>query len=205
VVPEGTLKPEATLTFTPHNAALDTIAHWKAITRQALEDKARIQSIVEGALRRGLLQKIEKDLAAAIGTGVTATADGAGNFLNGIRNGIAVVEGKGYSPSVVLLNPSDYAALDIATISALGGAGERRGGFWGLRAIPVASLTAGTAIVGDPQAVTLFQRGTAQVLVADQHADLFLRNALVVLAETRVKSAVTEPAGLVKVTEGTAP
>jgi hypothetical protein len=102
-------------------------------------------------------------------------------------------------PSVVLLNPADYAALDIAAIGNAGGA-DRRAAFWGLRAVSVPGLTAGTAIVGDPSGVTLFQRGSAQVLVADQHADLFLRNALVVLAETRVKSAVTEPAGLVKVT-----
>ena len=65
VVPEGTAKPEAAFTVTPKTAALDTIAHWVQITRQALEDATYIRSLIESKLRRGLLNKAEADMAAA--------------------------------------------------------------------------------------------------------------------------------------------
>ena len=78
VVAEGTAKPEATFTATPKTAALDTIAHWVQITRQALDDAPYIRSVIEGKLRRGLLNKAEADMAAAIdaSTAVQTVAGG---------------------------------------------------------------------------------------------------------------------------------
>ena len=75
VVAEGAAKPEATFTMTPKTAALDTIAHWVQITRQALEDAPYIRSLIEGKLRRGLLAKAEADMAAAIVAATLPTAD----------------------------------------------------------------------------------------------------------------------------------
>src|SRR5262245_21091051 len=66
VVAEGAVKPEAAFAATPKTAALDTIAHWVQITRQALDDAPYIQSLIEQKLRRGLLNKAEADMAAAI-------------------------------------------------------------------------------------------------------------------------------------------
>ena len=76
VVPEGTAKPEAAFTVTPKTAALDTIAHWVQITRQALEDATYIRSLIENKLRRGLLNKAETDMAAAIDASTRADGDG---------------------------------------------------------------------------------------------------------------------------------
>ena len=56
---------------------------------------------------------------------------------------------------------------------------------------------AGNAYVGDfSQSFTLFDRGVTDVFVSDSHADLFIRNILVILAEARVKSAITDPLGI---------
>jgi hypothetical protein len=41
--------------------------------------------------------------------------------------------------------------------------------------------------------------------MSDSHADFFLRNQLVILAEARAAFAVTEAAALVEATAGTAP
>lgn len=57
VVAEGAAKPEADIAPTTDSATLQTVAHWKGITRQALEDIPRIQAIVENALRGGVLRK----------------------------------------------------------------------------------------------------------------------------------------------------
>ena len=47
------------MTATAQSVTLVTWAHWKEITRQALEDIPQIRSIVEGRLRQGLVGAIE--------------------------------------------------------------------------------------------------------------------------------------------------
>jgi HK97 family phage major capsid protein len=202
VVPEGALKPEATLTPTTGAAALETLAHYKGITRQALEDIPRIQSIIESALRQGILSKLEANVAAALTTNTDIPAVTGEDMLQGIRVGIATVQSAGYTqPNAVLLNPSDYASLDLSVMHETVDGPKMGATYWGLRPIPVADLAVGTAYVGDfKTAVTLFERGSASVYLTDSHADFFLRNTLVVLAETRALAVVTEPQAAVKVT-----
>jgi HK97 family phage major capsid protein len=204
ITAEGVAKTEAALTFTPVSATLDTIAHWVQITRQALADASYIQSLIENKLRRGLLKKVEADAAAlllastSIQTASTSTAAG-GNMSKSIRTGIGKVESAGYTPNAVALNPTDYANLDIASMSD--NEPVRRAQFWGLTPVPVSSITAGNAYVGDfSQGLTLFDRGVSDVFVTDSHSDFFIKNLLVILAETRVKAAITEPLALCECT-----
>lgn len=201
VVAEGALKPEADLTPYTGAAALETIAHWKGITRQALEDIPRIQSIIEGALRRGVLQKLEQNATTALTTDTDIPAAEGPDLLAAIRVGMATVQSAGYSsPNAVLLNPLDFAELDIAIMSGTVNGPAVGSSYWGMRAIAVASLPAGTAYVGDfKTALTMFERGQAAVYMTDSHADYFLRNTLVILAETRALSVVTQPDAAVKV------
>ena len=200
VVAEGAAKPEATFTMTPRTAALETIAHWVQITRQALEDAPYIRSLIEGKLRRGLLAKAEADMAAALVAATLPTATGA-DMSKSIRVGIGKVEAAGYNPNAVVLNPADYATLDIAAAEAGNTGPDRRSTFWGLTAVPASSVTAGTAIVGDfASGATLFDRGVTNVFLSDSHASLFISNILVILAEARLKSAVTEPLAICECT-----
>jgi HK97 family phage major capsid protein len=197
VVAEGTAKPEAALTVTPKTSTLDTLAHWIQITRQALADAPYMRSLIEGKLRNGLARKIQADLATLL-NGATLQSAVDADMTKAIRKGIALVEGQGYNPNAVLLNPADFAAIDIAAGTGVNGSGpDRRGTYWGLTAVAVPGLTAGVAIVGDlSEGVTLFDRGVADVFVTDSHASLFISNILVILAETRVKSAITDPLAL---------
>jgi HK97 family phage major capsid protein len=198
VVPEGTAKPEAAFTVTPKTAALDTLAHWVQITRQALEDASYIRSLIESKLRRGLINKAESDMAAAIDASTTvqtATASLAagGTLLTAIRVGIGKVEAAGFRPNAVALNPADYAALDVDVMSVSNGGPVQQASFWGLRPVAAGAIPAGKAYVGDFQAgATLFDRGVTNVFLSDSHASLFISNILVILAEARLKSAVTE-------------
>lgn len=200
VVAEGADKPEAVIVSTPKSATLDTIAHWSQITRQALADAPYIRSLIETKLRRGLARKIEADIAALL-NGATLQPATAANLTAAIRNGIALVEAAGYYPTAVALNPADYAGIDIAASTVAGTGPDRRSTFWGLTPISVPSLTAGTAIVGDfKEGVTLFDRGVADVFVTDSHADSFIKNILVILAEGRYKSALTDPLAMAEAT-----
>ena len=205
VVPEGTAKPEAAFTVTPKTSTLDTLAHWVQITRQALEDATYIRSIIENKLRRGLLNKAETDMAAAIDASTavqTATATVAqGGLLAAIRVGIGKVEAAGFVPNAVALNPADYAALDIAVMNVANQTPAQQQTFWGMTPVAAAAIPAGKAYVGDFQAgATLFDRGVTNVFLSDSHASLFISNILVILAEARLKSAVTEPLALCECT-----
>ena len=205
MVAEGAAKPEAGLTFTPKSATLETIAHWVQITRQALADAPYIRSVIEGKLRRGLLLKITDDLAAALAAATLPTASGSADsgMLGAIRVGIATVQDAGHNPNAVLLNPADWADLDMAVMGATVNGPVQGSTFWGLRPVSSADQPAGTATVGDFEAgVTYFDRNATDVFVTDSHADLFIRNVLVVLAEARGKSAVTDTTALCECTVG---
>jgi HK97 family phage major capsid protein len=205
VVAEGAAKPEAAFTMTPKTAALETLAHWVQITRQALEDASYIRSLIESKLRRGLLNKAESDMAAAIDASTavqTATATAAqGGLLAAIRVGIGKVQAAGFNPNAVALNPADYAVLDLAVMNIAAATPTSQNTFWGMRPVSAAAIPVGKAYVGDFAAgATLFDRGVTNVFLSDSHASLFISNILVILAEARLKSAVTEPLAICECT-----
>jgi HK97 family phage major capsid protein len=202
-VPEGTVKPEASLAGELKAVPISTYAWWKGITRQALDDIPQIRAIVDTFLRRGVIRKIN----AEAGTELTSDANiavigGAGTeLLAVIRAGIAQVDTNGYGVNAVLLNPMDWAALDMELLRLTGAGTDIQSMFWGLRPVALPGLPTGTAYVGDfREAVTFFDRQSTQVLLSDSHAEYFLRNKVVLLAEARGKVAVTNAAAVVKCT-----
>lgn len=195
VVPEGAAKPEAALTYTPQSAPLDTLAHWVQITRQALEDATYIQSVIEGKLRRGITLAIADAVNDALVSAALppVSVPAGGNLLDAIRVGIGTVQSNGYNPNAVLLNPADWAALDMTVMGSTLGGPTVGTTFWGLTPIASRWQPVGTATVGDFKAgVVWFDRNVSSVFISDSHADLFIKNTLVILAETRGKAAVVE-------------
>lgn len=202
VVVEGALKPEAVMTPSPHTDTLDTYAHWKAITRQALEDIPQIRSIVEGRLRGGILNALEGAVVAAI-EGATGVPPSTGDsMLESIRAGVGVVQSNGFgTPNAVLLNPADWAALDFVVMGATVNGPVSAASFWGMRPVASSAIAPGTAWVGDFQAaVTLFSRGTTALYMTDSHADYFIRNMILLLAEIRAVATVPEPLAMAECT-----
>lgn len=201
VVPEGALKPAMDVIANVISKTLDTYAGWKAVTRQALEDFPRIQSIVEGKLRTSLLASAHAAIAALLNAAGPSTGDGAGNLSAAIRVAVGELQAKGYNPNAVALNPNDWATLDVSAMGLF-----NPGGTWGLTPVAVPELAPGTTVVGDfKSAITLFDRGQTSVFVTDSHADFFLRNQLVILAEARMLAAAVEPLAMQKTTLGVAP
>lgn len=201
LVPEGELKPEATIDPTVHTLSLDTYAHFKAITRQALEDIAQVQSIVESKLRDGLANALEAAAATSLTSSTQIPEIVNDDLLAGIRQGIGEVQSHGYVPNAIVLNPADYATLDIDAAAGAGNGPVGWGSFWGVPAIASGAIDEGTVYVGDlRQGQTWFDRNTTAVYMSDSHADFFVRNMLVILAEQRAAFAVTEPLAIAKVT-----
>ena len=201
VVAEGELKPEATMTPSVTSDTLDTYAHWKAITRQALEDIPQIRQIVEGRLRQGLMVALEQAVTASlVAATIPAAGGGSGtSLLESIRLGMATVQVAGYRPNAILLDPVDWATLDTEIMGGTLGGPSVNPTFWGMRPIAVPALTAGTAYVGDFSAgVTLYSRSTTDVYLTDSHSDYFIRNIQLILAELRALATVPEPAAIAK-------
>lgn len=205
VVAEKGAKPSAEWAPSVTSDTLDTIAVYTQLTRQLIEDMPSVRSYIDGELVRDVVLKEEQQTAAALAAAVLPTAEGE-DLLAAIRVGIATVQTAGYSPNAVLMNPADWAALDVAVMSSTLIGPMVRQSFWGVTPIPSAAQPAGTAVVGDfKTAVTQWYRSAVALYVTDSHADTFLSNVFTLLAERRALTAVVRPQALVEVSAAVAP
>jgi hypothetical protein len=207
IVPEKGAKPSAEWAPTVTPATLDTIAVYTQLTRQMIEDASAVRTLIDTGLRREVTLKEELEAAAALVAATLPTADGSGDLLAGIRVGIATVQGAGYNPTAALINPMDWADLDVHLLDHQSvGEAAVHSNYWGLRLISSPAQAAGTVTVGDfNSGVQHYVRSGVSLYVTDSHADTFLSNVFTLLAERRSKTLVTRPAALCEVTAGTAP
>jgi len=202
VVAEGAQKPESTLGARVAGATLDTTAHFVNVSRQSLEDSARLRSIVDGLLLRGVLYKEHLALASSIAGATLPTASDP-DLLAAIRIGMGTVQAAGWFPNAVLLNPADWAALDIGVMGSTLNGPQTRQSFWGLTPVAANTQPVGTATVGDFKAgVSHFRRSSIGVYVSDSHAGNFTLNIFTILAERRTYSVVSNPSALCEATSG---
>ena len=201
IVPEKGAKPSAEWAPTVVPGTLDTIAVYTQLTRQMVEDAAAVRSLIDSGLRREVLLKEELEAAAALVAAVLPTATGE-TLLAAIRVGIAEVQGAGYNPSAALINPMDWADLDIHMLEHSNvGTQVTYQTYWGLRLISSPAQPVGTVTVGDfNSGVQHYVRSGVSLYITDSHADTFLSNVFTLLAERRTKTVVTRPAALCEVT-----
>ncbi len=205
VVAEGAQKPEATVTATVESIALQTIAHYVEASRQILEDAPALRDYINNLLVKGVYDKLEALVAGSLvaaNSGIE-TVEGA-DLLKAIRKGIGSVQGNGYNPTTVALNPADWADLDGAVMGSTLNGPVVRQNFWGLDVVAAAAVPAGMAYVGDFRSgATVFERNNASVYITDSHAGNFTKNIFTILAETRAVAKITRPEAIVMVTAGT--
>lgn len=205
IVPEKGAKPPAEWAPEVLPATLDNIAVYTQLTRQLIEDASAVRSLIDSELRREVIIKEESEAAAAILAATLPTAGGA-DLLAAIRNGIAVVQTAGYNPNAALINPADWAALDIAVLGGTVSGPTIYSSYWGLSLIPSPGQAAGTVTLGDFRAgVQHYVRSGVGLYVTDSHADTFLSNVFTILAERRSKTLVTRPAALCEATADAPP
>jgi hypothetical protein len=184
---EGDLKPGAVMTPTVAPLAIPYCGAWIGLTRQVLDDEPALSAVIDGRLRRALGLALDDSIAAAIAADEEiATVSGA-DLAASILLAIGALAADGYAGNLAaLVNPADYASLGaVNELTALGvGA-----------ILPTAGTPEGTVIVADLfAAVQVRTVGAARIMTTDSHADMFLKNELVILAEARVAGVVTDPA-----------
>jgi HK97 family phage major capsid protein len=200
VVAEGSAKPSIEFEPTVTPITLATLAVYTQLTRQMIEDGPAVKARIDQMLARDVRREAEDQAAAALAGATLPTAEGD-TLLAAIRKGMAAVQTAGYAPGAVLLNPNDYAELDIDVFGATLNGPSVNSRFWGLTPVPHAAQAAGTATVGDfGVAVERYVRTGINLYITDSHGDTFLSNVFTLLAEAREKAVVVRPAALVECT-----
>jgi HK97 family phage major capsid protein len=225
-----TAKPQSGFTFVGEQAPVRTLAHWEAAHRNVLADEPQLRSIIDNELMYGLRleeddQILNGDGAGENLTGVLETngiqtydwSDGAvtpvpDTKADAIRRAATLAFLAYYEPTGVVLHPNDWEDIElskdengqylVAISVALGGQPR----LWRMPVVDTPAMPEGTALVGAfGTGAQLYDREQASIRISEQHADFFVRNAIVILAEQRLALAVKRPEAFVKVTFDTAP
>jgi HK97 family phage major capsid protein len=166
-------------------------------------------STVQGLLNRSGIQ--------TLGAGTDLKVNNADQVFKAMT---LVSTGAGLDADGIVINPADYQNFRLMKdannqyygggffLPPYGEAGQTMAAsqpLWGLRTVVTPAITAGTVLVGAfQQAATVYRKGGVRVESTNSHVDDFTNNLVTVRAEERVALAVRRPAGLVKLTLGTA-
>lgn len=221
-------KPESTVAFTERTQAVQTIAHWIPITRRAAADAPQLMTIIDTFLLQGLAAQVENQIVN--GTGVSPQLRGILNATTAwsiqtldvsvalvsrldaaaiaAANIASTLEGA-YSPTAILVNPTDWFSVDFALAREGVGTGMYLGGgpfaagaarnLWGTEVVVSKAVPAGTQLVGDFRQALVGDRESASIMMTDSHSDFFIRNILTVLAELRLGFALAVPQAFVSI------
>ena len=216
-VAEGAQKPESALTWSLVNMPISTVAHWIKISKQLAADNAALAAYVNTRMVYGVNRRVETQLVAGDGTApnISGIFD-SGNFtahgfadaalgsslkkLALIRKIMAAAWAAGYPADAILLNPVDWAAIEIDLLQTVAGqvpfnydaAGTPR--LWGLPVIQSVGMTADTVAVGAfAQAYTIYNRSGVIVELSDSDGDNFQKNLVTIRAERRLALATEIP------------
>ncbi|KAG1437537.1 hypothetical protein G6F57_020206 [Rhizopus arrhizus] len=129
-VAEGADKPQSDLSFELKTTPVRTIAHWMRASKQVLADIPLLQSYIDGRLRYGLQYVEEQQILAGDGTGqnLLGLIPQATDFdddlretgdtkIKTLRRAILQVRLAEYRASGIVLNPIDWADIELETDS----------------------------------------------------------------------------------------
>ena len=223
-------KPQSSFTFLGEQAPVRTLAHWEAAHRNVLADEPQLRSIIDNELMYGLRLEEDDQILNGDGSGENLTgvlqtsgiqtydwSSGAttpvpDSKADAIRRAATLAFLAYYEPTGVVLHPNDWEDIElskdengqylVAVSVALGGQPR----LWRMPVVDTPAITEGTALVGAfGTGAQLYDREQASIRISEQHADFFVRNAIVILAEQRLALAVKRPEAFVAVTFDNAP
>jgi len=226
-------KPQSSMTFEGVQTSVRTLAHWEAAHRNVLADEPQLRSIIDNELMYGL--RLQEDAQILTGNGQgenlmgimntsgvqtynwsqganAAANQKADTRADAIRRAATLSYLAYYEPSGVVLHPNDWESIEltkdgngqylIALSVAMGGEPK----VWRLPIVETPAMTESYALVGAfGTGAQIYDREQASIRISEQHADFFIRNAIVILAEQRLALAVKRPESFVKVYFNNAP
>jgi len=224
------LKPQSSFQFIGQQAPVRTLAHWEAAHRNVLADEPQLRSIIDNELLYGL--RLQEDAQILQGDGLGENllgilntpgiqpyswSDGATDPVpdtkaDAIRRAATLAFLAYYEPTGVVLHPNDWEAIELTkntqgtylmAVSMQVGSEAR---IWRMPVVDTPAIDEGTALVGAfGTGAQIYDREQASIRISEQHADFFVRNAIVILAEQRLALAVKRPESFVKIDFDTEP
>lgn len=216
---EGAEKPESALTWTLVNMPVSTVAHWIKISKQLAADAPALSAYVDTRMSYGVNVKVENQLIVGNGTAPNISGVADGNFtahglLSGdlgstlpklvlIRKLMATAWTNGYPADAIVLNPADWAQIEIELLTTAAGQtllsysdmGQPR--LWGLPVIQSIGVVADTVYVGAfGQAYMIHDREGVVIEMSDSDDDNFTKNLITIRAERRLALATERPAAV---------
>lgn len=215
---EAATKAESDLTWSLVNMPVSTVAHWTKISKQLAADNMALAAYINTRMAYGVDRRVETQLVSGNGTApnISGLLD-TGNFtahgyasaaLGSVLQKFALVrlikgdmEAAGYVPNAVVLNPADYAQLDVDSLQATGSqirVDFREDGtptVWGLPIVSAVGMTADNVAVIDAAAHgTIYDRQSTVVELSEHDGTNFQQNLITVRAERRLALATEVPA-----------
>jgi HK97 family phage major capsid protein len=210
--------PESAFGWSKATAQVKKVGHVTNISEEALADADQLQTEIDTEMVYGL--ELERENQVLFGDGVdenlhglvpqaVAFAAAAGlpnaNQIDRLRLGVLQVALADYVADTIVLNSTDWAAIELLK----NGAGDDRYVFgnpatgnapmlWGKQVVDTNSMTAGEWLVGDLRmAATLYERSGVEILISSEHGDNFVKDMLTMKARQRLALAVKRAAALV--------
>lgn len=217
---EGASKAESAITWSLVNQPVSTVAHWIKISRQLAMDNTALAAYVEARMRYGVQRKVETQLVSGDGTAPNIagflksgnyTAHGYADASLGsslkklvlVRKVIADLEVAGYSPSAIVLNPADWATIEIdlltSSVNAVRVSYTQAGQpmLWGVPVVKSVGMTADNFAVGDfRQHGNIYNREGVVVQMSESDSDNFTKNLITLRAERRLALTSEVPAAI---------
>lgn len=215
------LKPQSSLKFETAGAPVRTIAHYEVAHRNVLQDEPQLQATINNELLYGLRLTEDNQILNGTGTGEdllgilrtpgiqsysqsTVAEDKAQDALRRAATKAILAY---YDPTGIVIHPYDWEGIELdkgtdghysVSMNVAIGAEAR---LWRMNVVDSPAIAQKTALVGAfGLGAQLYDRLEANIRIAEQHSDLFVRNAIAILAEERLALAVKRPESFVKVT-----
>lgn len=214
-------KPKSNLVFQSAQAPVRTIAHWEAAHRNVLADEPQLQSTINNELLYGLALEEDYQIMQGDGTGENllgilnqpntqsyTQANNAGTPTepksDALRRAATKAIIANYAPTGYVLHPYDWEEVELQKdsqgrymlITNVTVGMESR--IWRQPVVETVAMPEGKFVTGAwGIGAQLYDRMQANIRIAEQHADFFVRNAVAILCEERLAFAVKRPESFV--------
>ena len=212
-VPEQELKPESDLSFELRSTGVKTIAHIMVASKQILDDAPMLESYIDGRLRFGLDDVLERQVLAGDGTGdnllglipeaTPYNRPDSQTRIDVIRRSITQVRLSEMRADSVVLHPSDWEEIELTKTTQgeyvwANPFGLLNPTIWGLAVVDTTVMDEGDFLTGAFKlAATFWDRENANVQLSTEDSDNFRRNKVTIRGELRGALVVWRPEALV--------
>ncbi|MEY8117640.1 phage major capsid protein [Falsihalocynthiibacter sp. BN13B15] len=193
------------------------ITHVTNISEETMSDADELQTEIDSEMRYGLDLEEENQLLAGDGLGenhsgllteapsfVAAAGLPNATRIDRLRLGILQIALEDHIASSFVLNPLDWAAIDLLKDTTgryiFGNAfGQSSPSLWGKDVVETSGMGAGEWLTGDlALAATIYDRQETEVLISSEHGTNFVEGMLTMKAQKRLALAIKRALAMCK-------